>query len=56
EGNSVAVSLANKGVLDRVSQTYTSTNMFPISIRLLIQQDQQEIRSIRKKNKITRPS
>ncbi|CAK9143469.1 unnamed protein product [Ilex paraguariensis] len=54
EGNSVPNSFVNKGILDRVTTTYSSSNTIPTHIRLLIQQEQRQIRSIRKMISIKR--
>ncbi|CAK9154842.1 unnamed protein product [Ilex paraguariensis] len=48
EGNSVADALANQGVMDQSTRLYLNQGELPISIRLLLQHDQREIKAIRK--------
>ena len=49
EGNAVADSLANTGVIDRESHSYDSPNNIPVVMRFLMQQDSRNIKSLRKR-------
>ncbi|CAK9181039.1 unnamed protein product [Ilex paraguariensis] len=49
EGNAVADSLGNKGVMDGNSKTYTATDGLPTVIKQLVLQDSRKIRVLRKR-------
>ncbi|CAK9163959.1 unnamed protein product, partial [Ilex paraguariensis] len=49
EGNSVADSLANEGVTDMHTSFYSSTDLLPISTKLLMLQDSMQLRVLIKK-------